>query len=109
VNPRTRLDAVDFVDVPASYRIVRDEPKGGSTMTQLEFDHILNSIDALSPEQMRRLRGELDAKLATAENPSAPPLGSLGAMHDAAEELDAIVERAMKNRRERPWRLPPGE
>jgi len=102
VDPRTKLAAADFVDVPASYRIACDEPKGGSTMTQLEFDHILNSIDALSPGQMRRFRGELDAKLATAENPAAPPLGSLGAMSDAVEELDAIVERAMKNRRERP-------
>jgi cytochrome P450 len=78
-------------------------------VTQLEFDHILSSIDALSPEQMRRLHRELDAKLATAANTAAPPLGSLGAMRDAADELDAIVEQAMRNRRERPWRSTPGE
>jgi hypothetical protein len=30
--------------------------------------------------------------------------GSLGAMRDAADELDQIVEQAMRNRRERPWR-----
>jgi len=32
-------------------------------MTHYEFDHILGSIDALSPEQLLRLRGELDRKL----------------------------------------------
>jgi hypothetical protein len=33
-------------------------------MTGREFNHILNSIKALSPEQMRRLRRELDSELA---------------------------------------------
>jgi Arc/MetJ-type ribon-helix-helix transcriptional regulator len=34
--------------------------------------------------------------------------GSLGAMRDAADELDEAVEHAM-NLRQRPWRLPHGE
>jgi putative addiction module CopG family antidote len=40
-------------------------------------------------------------------NPSpqaGPGLGSIGAMRDAADELDEIVEHAMKLRREEPWR-----
>jgi Arc/MetJ-type ribon-helix-helix transcriptional regulator len=41
----------------------------------------------------------------TAPNAS---LGSIGAMRDAADELDQAVEHAM-NLRQRPWRLPPGE
>lgn len=55
-------------------------------MTQLEFDHILSSIDALSPEQMRRLRGELDAKLATVATIPGPPLDPL----DVPSRLDAL-------------------
>jgi hypothetical protein len=79
-------------------------------MTQNEFTHIVESLGALSPEQMRQLRRELDNKLAAAERPPAgPSQGSLGAMRDAADELDAIVAQAMKNRQERPWRLPAGE
>ena len=32
-------------------------------------------------------------------------LGSIGAMRDAADELDEIVEDAMRQRREQPWRV----
>jgi hypothetical protein len=32
-------------------------------MTQREFNHILRSLQALSPAQLRRLRRELDAQL----------------------------------------------
>ena len=79
-------------------------------MTQDEFAHLVESLGMLSPEQMRQLRRELDNKLAVAVRPSAgPPRGSLGAMRDAADELDAIVEQAMRNRQERPWRLPISE
>ena len=38
-----------------------------------------------------------------------PGLGSIGAMRDADDELDAAVEHAMKVREQRPWRLSPGE
>jgi hypothetical protein len=55
-------------------------------VTQLEFDRILSSINALSPEQMRRLRGELDAKLATAATRAAPSLDPL----DVLSRLDAL-------------------
>jgi len=79
-------------------------------MTHSEFSHLVNSLGALSPEQLRQLRRELDDKLAAATKlPVGPVQGSLGAMRDAADELDAIVEQAMKNREERPWRLAPSE
>jgi len=38
-----------------------------------------------------------------------PGLGPIGAMRDAADELDQIVNDAMRNRREQPWRLNSGE
>lgn len=48
------------------------------------------------------------------EDPTPPPttppgLGSVGAMRDAADELDAAVTHAMQTREQRPWRLSPGE
>jgi len=43
-------------------------------MTQSEFNHILGSVSALSPEQMRQLRCELDSKLALSAVQGEPPL-----------------------------------
>ena len=43
-------------------------------MTHSEFNHLLGSIDALSPEQMRQLRRELDSKLACSCASNQPPL-----------------------------------
>lgn len=78
-------------------------------MTQTDFNQIVESLGALSPEQIRQLRHELDAKLTVTTKPVATrSQGSLGAMRDAADELDAIVEQAMRNRSERPWRLTSG-
>ncbi len=36
-------------------------------MTHNEFNHIVQSLNALSPEQMQQLRRELDVKLASME------------------------------------------
>jgi len=78
-------------------------------MSHNEFIHILNRIKALSPEQMRQLRRELESEIAAAAKPpSGTGQGSLGAMRDAADELDEVVEHAM-DLRQRPWRLPRGE
>jgi Arc/MetJ-type ribon-helix-helix transcriptional regulator len=41
--------------------------------------------------------------------PNAAGIGSIGAMRDAADELDEIVVGAMKRRQEEPWRAIPGE
>jgi hypothetical protein len=78
-------------------------------MSDLEFAHLLDTIDTLSNEQMRHLFHELEARLAEAEKPPAVHThGSLGAMRDAARELDEAVEHAM-SMRERSWRTPSGE
>jgi hypothetical protein len=78
-------------------------------MSHCDFSHLMGSINALSPEQMRQLFRELETKIAAAEKqPVAHGQGSLGAMRDAADELDDAVEHAMQLR-QRTWRLPNGE
>jgi hypothetical protein len=78
-------------------------------MSHTDFIHLLSSVSTLSPEQMRRLSRELEIKLEEAEKqPAESGLGSLGAMRDAADDLDEAVEFAMQLR-QRPWRLPDGE
>jgi len=80
-------------------------------MSQTDFNQLQTSLNALSPEQLARLRRELDGKLATAatKQPAGSDLGSNGAMREDADFLDEIVEGAWKARREQPWRLSPGE
>ncbi len=78
-------------------------------MSHNDFNHILSSINTLSPDQMRLLFHELETKIAATETqPTAFGQGSLGAMRDAADELDEAVEHAMQLR-QRTWRLPHGE
>lgn len=43
-------------------------------MTYNEFNHLLSSINALSPEQLRQLRRELDNKLSSSAVGGEPPL-----------------------------------
>ncbi len=79
-------------------------------MSQNDFGQIVASLGGLSAVQLRTLQREIEAKIAAdAKTSRGGPQGSLGAMRDAADELDVIVEQAMKNRRERPWRLPSSE
>ena len=80
-------------------------------MNHRAFNHVVRSLNALSPGQMQQLRRELDVKLASMEanTPAGQDLGSIGALRDDAESLDQIVEDAMRDRRARPWRLAPGE
>jgi hypothetical protein len=75
-------------------------------MSHVEFNQLLHSIDALSPEQMQQLARELANRMAAKRH--SPGQGSIGAMRDAADELDEVVEHAMKMRQQ-PWRLPAGE
>jgi hypothetical protein len=75
-------------------------------MSQREFNDLLTSLDALSPEQLAELRRELEGKLDTAAitYPAGSEPGSIGAMREDAELLDEIVESAMKARRDQPRR-----
>jgi len=69
-------------------------------MTHNEFNHLFRCIDALSPEQMQQLSRELANRLATKELSTLSGPGSLGAMQDAADELDEVVARALKMRQQ---------
>ena len=42
-------------------------------MTHTDFDHLLSSIKTLSPEQMYRLRRQLDSELARSKRPRVRP------------------------------------
>jgi Arc/MetJ-type ribon-helix-helix transcriptional regulator len=68
------------------------------------------SLDAAMTEAaellLKRLEERKPAIPSEGDSPFDPVLGS---MRDDADLLDEIVEHAMKNRRERPWRLTSGE
>ncbi len=91
-------------------------------MTQVEFSHILDSVKALSPEQMWQLRRELDLKLtASATQPAAtdetlqrrlfeagllseikPPISDLSAYRDRKAvpiEGEPLSETVIRERR----------
>jgi hypothetical protein len=55
-------------------------------MTQTDFNHLLASVNALSPDQMRKLLRELESRIATAAN--AP------AKADAEETAFDVASRA---------------
>jgi hypothetical protein len=42
-------------------------------MTHTDFNHLLSSIKALTPEQARRLRQQLDRQVAEKNRPATPP------------------------------------
>jgi hypothetical protein len=42
-------------------------------MTHSDFNHLLSSIKTLTPEQMQRLRQQLDSQLAEPKKPRAQP------------------------------------
>jgi hypothetical protein len=79
-------------------------------MSTGEFNNILNSLSALSPEQMQQLYRKLESTMAAATHrtrATADPL--LGSMDDHAELIDEIVEDAMQHREHQPWRLSTSE
>lgn len=78
---------------------------------QNDFNELRHVVTALSPEQMRQLRDDLDGKLA--KSAVAKPLGDqaepdgdplLGLWRDYADEMDEIVADAYRKRRLEPWR-----
>ncbi len=75
--------------------------------------HFASEEDAIA-EAVRLLRHQISPKeksvpAAGAASFVSTPDPVLGAMRDAADELDDIVAEAMKNREEQPWRLSPSE
>lgn len=42
-------------------------------MTHTDFNQLLSSIDAMTPEQVRKLRQQLDRRIAPPRKPAIPP------------------------------------
>jgi Arc/MetJ-type ribon-helix-helix transcriptional regulator len=76
--------------------------------TLVHQGHFVSEADAVA-EAVRLLRRELGHSTGPtpAATPSPDPL--LGAFRDAADELDAVVAGAMRDREQQPWRLVPNE
>jgi hypothetical protein len=54
-------------------------------MTQTDFNQLLSSTKALSPEQVRRLRQQLDKQLAQPKKPPAPTPGKAAKRAEPAQ------------------------
>lgn len=85
----------------------------GFLRAEVQSGHFASEEEAIA-EAIRLLRHQLsqaarltpDAGQPAAATPRDPVLG---AMRDAAEEMDEIVAEAMRQREQQPWRLSPGE
>jgi Arc/MetJ-type ribon-helix-helix transcriptional regulator len=74
--------------------------------------HFASEEDAIA-EAVRLLKRQL-SQVITTTAPAAKPAAAtldplLGAMRDAADEMDEIVAEAMTLREQQPWRLFPSE
>ena len=76
-------------------RYVREQVQAGRFLSE---DDVIS--DALERQRQARLMC-----------PTAPVTADpvLGSMREDADLLDEIVEQAMRNREQQPWRLPAGE
>ena len=61
-------------------------------MTHTDFNHLLSSIKALSPEQVRQLRQQLDRQLAQPKTPAAPPSAKAAKRAKAAPPKKKMTE-----------------
>jgi Arc/MetJ-type ribon-helix-helix transcriptional regulator len=81
-----------------------------SLRAEVSSGHFASADDAVAEivrDYFRRRLGPPAVKPVTSE--PKPALGSIGAMRDAADELDEIVADAMQKRRQETWRVIPGE
>jgi putative addiction module CopG family antidote len=80
---------------------------------EVHSGHFASAEDAIA-EAVRLLKRQLSQVArapASAGEPAAAaaPDPVLGAMRDAADEMDEIVAESMRHREQQPWRLSPGE
>jgi hypothetical protein len=68
-------------------------------MTQSEFNHLLSSIRALSPEEMRQLRQQLDRQLAEPKKPRTQPSAKTPKQTRVAAPKKKLMTRDELNRR----------
>jgi Arc/MetJ-type ribon-helix-helix transcriptional regulator len=80
---------------------------------EVHCGHFASEEDAIA-EAVRLLRHQLGHQRKSIPAAGVAAFAStpdpvLGAMRDAADELDDIVAEAMQHREQQPWRLSPGE
>jgi Arc/MetJ-type ribon-helix-helix transcriptional regulator len=75
-------------------------------LAQVQGGHFA-SVDAALTEAWRVFQRHRQARQPSAISTSPDPL--LGSASDHAELMDQIVEDAMRNREQQPWRLTSGE
>lgn len=75
---------------------------------EVRSGHFASEEDAIATA-IRLLRQQLSQSAQQSPNTPAAPDPVLGAMRDAADEMDEIVAEAMTCREQQPWRLSPGE
>ena len=61
-------------------------------MTHSDFNQLLSSIKALSPEQVRQLRQQLDRQNAKPKKPTAPTPGKAGKRNEPAVPKKKMTE-----------------
>ncbi len=61
-------------------------------MTHTDFNHLLSSIKALSPEQVRQLRQQLDRQSAQPKKPTAPTPAKAAKRAKAAPSKKKMTE-----------------
>jgi hypothetical protein len=82
----------------------------GKGLGYIEDDELIAILDRHRAELKARLEGrppEAPQPVGAAISGSPDPV--LGAMRDAAEEMDEIIDQAMTHRERQPWRLPARE
>jgi hypothetical protein len=77
-------------------------------MTRDGFNHLLDSINALSPEQVRQLRRALDGKRASSEANQPPGREPPGAIREAAAGPDQTIGEALDGRQAAAEEAPAG-
>ena len=75
---------------------------------ELRSGHFASEEDAIAAA-VRLLCQQLNQPAPTSPTAAPAPDPVLGAMRDAADEMDEIVAEAMMGRQQQPWRLSPGE
>jgi len=80
-----------------------------SILAQVKTGYFASVDDAMAQAARLLLEEIKQGRVEPKPTANAGGMGSIGAMRDAAEELDEIVADAMKRRREEPWRVIPGE
>jgi Arc/MetJ-type ribon-helix-helix transcriptional regulator len=80
---------------------------------EVHSGHFASEEDAVA-EAVRLLKRQLSQAAGTTPAAGKPAAATapdpvLGALRDAAEEMDAIVADAMTHREQQAWRLSPGE